>query len=80
MLESFKILEKLSASFKLDFSDEMNIHSMFHIFLLRRNLNDLHSNQIISSSSSVIIDKKKEYDVKNIIDFRLIERCDNKQL
>ncbi len=80
MLELFNILKKMSFSFKLNFSDEMNIYSIFHIFLLRKDFNDSHSEQIISSSSSIIIDEKEEYDVKNIIDFKLIERHDNKRL
>ncbi len=80
MLESFKILKKMSASFKLNLSDEMNIHSVFHIFLLRKDSNDSHSKQIISSSSSIIIDEKEKYDVENIIDFKLT-KCDiNKRL
>ncbi len=80
MLELFKILKKLSTSFQLDFSSEMNIHSIFHIFLLRKDFNNSHSNQIILSSSSMIIDEKEKYDVENIIDFRFIERDNNKQL
>ncbi len=80
MLESFKILKKMSASFKLAFSDEMNIHLVFHISLLRKDSNDSHSEQIISFSSSIIIDEKEEYEVENIVDFRLIERSNNKRL
>ncbi len=70
----------MSTSFKLNLSIEMNIHSIFHIFLLRKHSNDLHSDQIISSSSSMIIDEKKKYDVENIVDFKLIERDNNKRL
>ncbi len=58
----------------------MNIHLIFHIFLLRKDFNNSHSEQIISSSSLVIIDEKEKYDVKNIINFRLIECHDNKRL
>ncbi len=80
MLESFRILKKLSTSFKLDFSTEMNIHSIFHIFLLQKDSNDSHSDQIISSSSSMIINEEEKYDVENIVDFKLIKRENNKRL
>jgi hypothetical protein len=80
MIKSFKILEKRDNSYKFDFSNEMNIHSIFHISLLRKNSQDFISNEIIFSSSSIIIDDEKEYDVKNIIDSRLIKRVLNKRL
>ncbi len=78
MLESFKILEKRRISYKLDLSDEMNIHSVFHISLLRKDFDDLISEQIISSSSSVVIDDEQKFDVENIIDLRLVKRASNK--
>ncbi len=80
MFELFKVLKKLNTFFKLDLSTEMNIHSIFHFFLLRKDFNDSHSDQIISASSSIIIDEKEKYDVENIVDFRLIERDNNKRL
>jgi hypothetical protein len=80
MLESFKILEKRNNSYKLELSIEMNIHSVFHISLLRKNLDDSLSRQIISSSSSVVIDDKQKFDVENIVDSRLMNRTFNKRL
>jgi hypothetical protein len=80
MLGSFKILKRMNASFKLDLSDEMNIHSMFHISLFRKDSNDSHSEQNVSSSSLIIIDEEEKYDVENIINFRLINRDINKRL
>jgi hypothetical protein len=80
MLESFKILKKRKSSYKLDLSDEINIHSIFHISLLRKNLEDSLSKQLILSSSSVVIDDEQEFDVENIIDSRLIEKTANKKL
>ncbi len=79
MFELLKIVKKINVSFKLNFSNEMNIHSIFHISLLRKNFNDSHSNQIILSFSSIIINEKKKYDVENIIDFKLTKRDNNKQ-
>ncbi len=80
MLESFKILEKRERSYKLDLSDEMNIHSVFHISLLRKNSDDSLSRQIMLSSSSVMIDDEQKYDVEDIVNSRVIDRTLNKRL
>jgi hypothetical protein len=80
MLESFKILKKRNNSYKLELSIEMNIHSVFHISLLRKDFENFLSRQIISSSSFVVIDDEEEFDVENIIDSRLTERSINKRL
>jgi hypothetical protein len=80
MLESFKILEKKESSYKFDLFDEMNIHLMFHISLLRKNFEDYLLKQIISSSSSIMIENEQKFDVKNIIDSRLTKRSTNKKL
>jgi hypothetical protein len=80
MLESFKILKKKKNSYKLDLSNEMNIHSVFHISLLRKNFQNLLLEQFISSSSSLVIDDEQKFDVKDIIDSRLTERSINKKL
>jgi hypothetical protein len=80
MLESFRILKKRDSSYKLELSIEMNIHSVFHISLLRKDLDDFLSRQIISSLSSIVIDDEQKFDVENIIDFRLMNRASNKRL
>jgi hypothetical protein len=80
MLESFKILQKRENFYKLDLFDEINIHSVFHISLLRKNFENSLLKQIISSSSSIMIDDEQKFDVENIIDFRLINRAFNKRL
>jgi hypothetical protein len=80
MLESFKILEKRESFYKLDLSDEINIHSVFHISLLKKNFEDFLSKQIISSSSSIMIDDEQKFDVEDIVDSRLIDRAFNKRL
>jgi hypothetical protein len=80
MLESFKILKKRDSSYKLELLVEMNIHSVFHISLLRKDLENSLSKQIISSSSLVVIDDEEKFDVENIIDSRLTERSINKKL
>jgi hypothetical protein len=80
MLESFKILKKRNNSYKFELSIEMNIYSVLHISLLRKDLENFLSRQIISSSSLVVIDDEEKFDVKNIIDLRLTERSINKRL
>jgi hypothetical protein len=80
MLESFKILKKRNNSYKLELSIDMNIHSVFHISLLKKDLENFLSRQIISSSLFVVIDDEEKFDVKNIIDSRLTERSINKKL
>jgi hypothetical protein len=80
MLKSFKILKKRENSYKLDLSNEMNIHSMFHTSLLRKNSQNSLLEQLISSSSSVVIDDEQKFDVKDIIDSRMTKWSINKRL
>jgi hypothetical protein len=80
MLESLKILQKKENFYKLNLFDEINIHSVFHISLLKKNFEDFLSKQIISSSSSIMIDDEQKFDVENIVDFRLIDKAFNKRL
>jgi hypothetical protein len=80
MLESFKFLKKRDNLYKLELSIEMNIHSVFHISLLRKNLDDSLSKQMISSSSSIVIDDEQKFDVEDIVDSRLMRRAFNKRL
>jgi hypothetical protein len=58
----------------------MNIHSMFHNSLLKKDFENFVSRQIISSSSFVVIDDEEKFDVKNIIDSRLTEKSINNKL
>jgi TATA-box binding protein (TBP) (component of TFIID and TFIIIB) len=80
MLRSFKILKKHESSYKLDLSNKMNIHSVFHTSLLRKNLEDSLSKQIILSSSSIVIDDEQKFDVENIVDSCVVDRTLNKRL
>jgi hypothetical protein len=80
MLKSFKIRKKRKSSYKLDLSDDINLHSVFHTSLLKKNLEDFLFKQIISSSSSIMIDDEQKFDVENIIDSRLTNRSINKRL
>jgi hypothetical protein len=80
MLKSFKILKKHESSYKLDLSNEMNIHSIFYTLLLRKDFEDFLSEQIILSSSLIVIDDEQKFDVENIVDFRVINEALNKRL
>jgi hypothetical protein len=78
MIDSYQIKKILSASCQLNLSDSMKIHDIFHTLLLRKTSDDFLFNQILKSSSSIIIDEKEEYELNNILNFRKIER--NKKL
>jgi hypothetical protein len=80
MLKSFKILDKRESSYKFDLLNDMNLHSVFHTSLLRKNSEDVLSKQIKFSSSLVMIENEQKFDVKNIIDSRLTKRLINKRL
>jgi hypothetical protein len=80
MIKSFKILKKRDSFYKLDLSKKMIVHSIFHISLLRKDSQDLVLDQIIFSSSSIIIEDKEKYHVNDIIDSRLINKTFNKRL
>ncbi len=77
MLESFKILEKKDSFYKLELSTKIN---MFHLSLLRKNLENFLSRQIISSLSLIMINDEQKFDVENIVDFRLINKTFNTRL
>ena len=68
----FEIVKIKSEICQLKLSSSMKIHDTFYIFLLRPVTTDLFVNQKQKSSPFVMIKGKKEYDVKNILDFKLI--------
>jgi hypothetical protein len=80
MLDSFKIVKKKDSSYKLELSTKMNIYSVFHISLLRKNFDDFLLKQIISSSSSMMINDEQKFEIEDIVDFRLMSRTFNKHL
>jgi hypothetical protein len=74
MIDSYRIKKVLDASCQLDLSDSMKIHDTFHFSLLRKASNDSLSDQILKSSSSIIIDEEEEYELNDVLNFRKIER------
>jgi hypothetical protein len=70
-IESYKIKKILKDACQFDLSQSMKIHDIFHIFLLRIAVNDFLTDQIQSSSSSIVIDdEKEEYEVNDILNSR----------
>ncbi len=65
---------------RLSINTLINIHSIFHISLLRKNLDDFFFEQIIFSSSSIMINDEQKFDIENILNSRLINKSFNKRL
>ena len=59
MFNSFKIIEKMSAFYRLKLFSNMHQHNVFSFNYLRSAVNDLLSNQKQKLSKSIIVDDKK---------------------
>ena len=60
-LNSFKMLQRLDNVYRLELSEIMRIHDVFHCWFLRKNLCDLIEEQINESLDSVIINENFEW-------------------
>ncbi len=69
-IDSYKIKKIIKNACQLNLSQSMKIHDTFHISLLRSASNDSLIEQIQSSSSSIVVDEKKEYEMNDILDSR----------
>jgi hypothetical protein len=71
-IESYKIKKVLKDVCQLNLSQSMKIHDTFHISLLRKTATDSLSEQIQSSSSSIVIseNEKEEYEMNDILNSR----------
>jgi hypothetical protein len=71
-IESYKIKKVIRDACQLDLSQSMKIHDTFHISLLRKAAIDLLTEQIQSSSSSIIINEQneEEYEIDDILNSR----------
>jgi len=67
-IESFMIVRNIKEiSYELDLLKKMQIHSVFHAFMLQ------HCNQIISLQiSETSVELNEEYDIENILKKRMI--------
>ncbi len=80
MLESFKILKK-KIQFILAWIIDRNEHSLnISYLIIEKEFRRFLSKQIISFSSSMMIDNDQKFEIENIVDFRLMSRTFNKQL
>jgi predicted metal-dependent hydrolase len=71
-IESYKIKKIMRNACQLNLSQSMKIHDTFHISLLRKIAIDSLTEQIQSSSSSIIIDNQneEEYEINDILNSR----------
>jgi hypothetical protein len=71
-IESYKIKKVVRDACQLDLSQSIKIHDTFHISLLRKAATNFLTEQIQSSSSSIVIDKQneEEYEMNDILNSR----------
>jgi hypothetical protein len=70
-IDSFKIKKILKNACQLNLSSLIKIHDIFHTFLLRIVATNSFTDQIQSSSSSIVMkDEKEEYEVNDILNSR----------
>ena len=70
MLNSFKIIENMSASYRLKLSSSMHQHDVFSFNYLRSAVNDSLSNQKQKSLRSIVVDDEKAWNVDDILNSR----------
>ena len=66
MLSSFLIIERVETFYRLQLSEFIKIHDVFHSHLLRKDLNDFLLEQIQESSSLIIIKEDEKYELNDI--------------
>ena len=66
MLSSFLITERVETFYRLQLSEFMRIHDVFHSHLLWKDFNDLLPEQIQKPPSLIITKKSKEYELNDI--------------
>ncbi len=67
MIDFYKITKVLKNACQLDFSILMKIHNIFHISLFKSIFVDLLTNQIQSSSFSIIENEEEKYEMNDIL-------------
>jgi hypothetical protein len=66
-IESYKIIKVIKNACQLKLSQSMKIHDTFHISLLRKAVTDILIKQIQLSSSSIMMNDEKEYEMNDIL-------------
>ena len=70
MLGFFKVMENKEVFIKLQLPQSMKIHNIFYFNLFQNFLTDLLINQVNKLPLPVIINNKKEWEVKDILNTR----------
>ena len=69
-LKFYLITKKKNRVYEFEFLENVQIHSMFHFWLLRKNFQNFLSNQQNDHSKSLILEKNFEWQIDDIVDFR----------
>ncbi len=70
MIDLYKIKKIMKNVYQLKLSQLMKIHDIFHTSFLRFTSIDFLTDQVQSSSSSIIVNEKKKYEVNDILNSR----------
>ncbi len=74
MLNSFINLDFIDSSYKLELSEFMHIHDVFHSDLLQLIVNNFLSDQKNKFSDSIVINDKDKWEINDILNFRWYQR------
>jgi len=74
MLGSFINLDLVDSSYKLELSESMRVHDVFHPDLLRSVADDLLPGQKNESSGSIVVNDEDEWEIDDILDSRRYRR------
>ncbi len=74
MLDSFINLDLVDSSYKLELSESMRVHDVFHSDLLRPAVEDLLPSQKNESSGSIVINDEDEWEIDDILNSRRYRR------
>ncbi len=74
MLDPFQIIDFVDSFYKLELSETMHIHDVFHSELLRFVVNDSLSDQKNEPSKSIVVNDEDEWKIDNILNFRRYRR------
>jgi len=74
MLDSFINLDFVDSSYKLELSESMRVHDVFHSDLLRSAVDDLLPGQKNEFSDSIVVNDKDEWEIDDILNSRRYRR------
>jgi len=74
MLDSFTNLDFVDSLYKLELSESMRVHDVFHSDLLRSAADDLLPDQKNESSGSIVVNDENEWEIDDILNSRRYRR------